>query len=277
MAAMTEVTTSTELYPVRPDEGTRRLVDELATTERDEAGRMLSRRPLTVIERQMLVTRIAELSKAVEPATNKELRDAVAQMLSGFPGESDPTAARAVVAQYVTVLKGLPAFAVRRACLKFARGEVSAEDVGMRRDPRGFAPATDLVRIVSEREARQMMDEHHVVGMLYLSAPMRPEPSPEERARVVEKFADLLWTLKRTAESEDERRRREDSIKNRDGLISETGAKLLIDEYRRVGLEPIFRDDGKTPVSLDTLRRLGWRVERGADGKPVLTAPAKTG
>lgn len=268
-------TSSRHLYPVDPDPDADRLIWQRVRSERDGAGRMVLTVPLSPVEREMIDRRRRAIAPALAPATKSEIRKVVSEMLVGFGSarETNDAAAIATIAQFITMLNGLPLFAIARACLRFGQGQVTADDIGERQPPRkDFAPSTAQLRTVAEKIARPFYDKHRTAALL-LKATVEREPlSPEEKKRSFARVREMNEGVKRhfagvSLDDERERSRSEESLAETLRLANERHARA---EYAAAGIEPILSADGKTVVSLSMLIALGHRIETDQFGKKML-------
>lgn len=269
-------TTSDELYPIAVDHEASRLIFGRARRDRDpETGKMVIEEPLSSAERQIVDQRLRELAGPLAPAKPREIAAVISQTFTGLGGEkieSDEELA-AIMTQYVKAMAGLPLFAVARACGRFARGEVTAAELGEKELRKGMRPPTSFLRIVAEKIVRPHWDEASV-GSMVLNAKIAPPPaSEEEMARRAEKAkAAIAEITKKAAE-----RALEDAAKNAvERSAAETrrierDRKARIAEYEAKGLDPVFADeDHRVVVSLPMMLNMGWRIET-VDGRPGLT------
>ncbi len=268
--------TTSELYPIPDEPEVRRLIFGKARTARDPSnGKMIIEAPLTVIERQQIDRRLHVLAGPLSPAKPSQIRDAVLQMLAGFntakTGSDDE--AKAIVTQYVQTLKGLPAFAVMQACLRFAQGKVTAEDVGEDRIIKGIHPPTSYLRIIAEKIARQYWDEASVGSML-LHAQIAPPPiSDDEKARRAAKAKAAREEMAAAAANIALK------VATSDAAIRDAASARRIDrdrqekiaEYATAGLDPVYADEDRTIIcSLPMMLHMGFHIET-VDGRPALT------
>ena len=162
--------------------------------ERDRDGTPLLREQPTPDEARLLRQRLHALGAALAPASAGDLKMALLEMLNGFGSSRAGVAeAQMVVAQYITVLAGYPAWAVRLACNRFAQGAVGEDECpGWQR---AFAPTTAQMVPVVERYIQAHRTETagiHDVLRGRLEAPL----SPGERERVGKGLADLAQMLR---------------------------------------------------------------------------------
>lgn len=266
---------STALYPIPDDPEIRKFIFGRARRARDENGKMIVPVGLSAIEREMVIKRLRVLAAGLGPAENRLIKSAVLELFSGMAAtESDDLGAAATAAQFVSVLRGLPYFAIKRACDRFARGEVTAEDVGEKTAPsKAYRPSTAQLRIVAEAIARPHWDEASVGSLLLEAVVERPIKKSEDSKERAEQFRQTFQQQVAQAELADRDRTEwarliaeaEQFNRDRDARIA---------EYRNNGLEPVFSDASKILVtSLSMMLRNGWRVEDGLNGKSILVRP----
>lgn len=195
----------------------------------------------TVLERQMLDRRRAELAQLLRPACHTredQLRigAAIAEMLDGFSSLRNVDR-RGLVAGFVTDLQNLPAWAVENACGKVRRGEVE----GLSLD---FAPSSPRLFSLAAAELVPLKAEDFCIAAT-LRLVAYSGPTAEEQSRVAEKFRALaeslsVQTSKADIEAAAERTRR-------------------LEEINRVAFECTCRAEGIDPaggVSPSLLRSL---------------------
>lgn len=265
-----EVAKITSHHPLADNPQVRALLDGVLTTDRDAAGRNIIRRRLVASERAELTKRGAELADALVSGRYQEIAKAVTQLLAGFPStRATEQEAAAIVAQYATSLRGLTTWAVERACGRFARGEVSAEEVGAKRLDRKYPPSSAEVRVIAEKIERPWRMEAWKIGRLLGGSVEMPEASAAERNRVATKFEALKNELAAKIAVTDLEEREKAARR-----IRERGQRALEDEYRREGLEPVVT--GGMVTSLALLRQQGWTIQDVGKGQRALVAPAPT-
>lgn len=277
MTTRSTVTTSADLYPIPHEPEVTRLIFNRVRRDRDpETGKMIIEQPLSADERHMIDQRLQTLAGPLAPAKRREIAAVIAQNFTGLGGEkigSDEELA-AIVTQYVKVMEGLPLFAVTRACLRFARGEVTADELGEKELRKGMRPPTSFLRIVAEKIARSYWDEASLGSML-LHAKIAPSaPSEEQMARRAEKAkAVIAEVAKRNAEVA--LRDAESDAAMRDAATArrlDRDRQEKIAEYENAGLDPVYADDDKTIVcSLPMMLHMGWRIGE-IDGRKALLA-----
>jgi hypothetical protein len=199
-----------DLFPLRADDAARVIISSVLTDEIED-GKPVLTRSISTSERHILNVRMKQLADALQSAKTTEIRAAVSQMLVGFNKSASKDEAQAVVAQYIFALQHLPIWAIKRACGKFARGEVSANDVeGVNR---AFAPTTAQLHQVTTDVAEQWYVEMSNVKRVLIGA--KPYVmNPEEKERVRERITNLATMLKARDRALDEKRSSEIEAKN---------------------------------------------------------------
>lgn len=268
--------TRAELYPIPEDPEVRRLIFRKSRKEFDERGKMLIAAPLTADERAMIHKRMRVVAEGVTPAADRMLKNAVLELLSGMAStEREDVSAAVTVTQFVTVLRGLPYFAVKRACDRFASGMVTAEEIGGERVSRTFRPSTAQLRIVAENIARPYWDEASVGHLLLNAEVERPMvKSAESRQRAAD-FRRSFSEQVAAAEIE-ERNQTARDMEYLEAHKFNRDRDALIEGYRARGLEPVFADPLKVHVtSIEMLLHNGWSIEE-VEGRPTLMRPRRS-
>ena len=192
------------LYPIKRDDSIIALVQEVLTFEMQD-GKPVLHRKLTIEERERLNMRSRELAEHLKPAHHQKIRALVSQMLAGFnKGSTDVDDAKAIVAQYITVLQYLPAWAIERACAKFSRGEnIDGIDGVERSIVMTKGPTTAQLYQVARKIAEEWYGELHNIRKA-LTGFVPRIISEEEREQVRDKLQDLSENLKANLASEAE-------------------------------------------------------------------------
>lgn len=270
------------VYP--PDDpSARELIERVATADRDENGNAVLRRSLTAVERQVLQKRAATLAPYIDRA---RLRDAEAAVLAMVIGRGTAAGmgedeADVFAAQCASVLVGygLPLWAIQRACLRFAAGDVRAEDVGEKHLSNTYVPSSAHVRILTERIARAVHVEVHKIGTTLRGVVEPPQMTELERIAALPKIMAMRESYHREAAAIAVEEITAEEVRRAAGrrAAAEASTRMILAEYRRARVEPVYLDAGKTiPVSLETLRRQGWRIEEVGPGESALVAPARS-
>ena len=226
-------------------------------------------------EREMINRRLGMITPHLVPADRRKIKEQVVQMMSGFGSASgDDDGAMATIAQFVKIMEGLPLFAIQRACMRWAAGDVKPDEVHEQSLRRGFPPSTAQLRIVAENIARPHRDEAATAHAL-LNAKKAPDPkdkSEDAKARVRAMHTDARRSLDGYTEAERQIAREE--AERAEQRRIERGNTAIIEKYRAAGLDPVYLDDAKTmPVSLEMMLLNGHYIETLSDGKAVLVGP----
>jgi hypothetical protein len=177
-----------------PDRALSDVLDSLLTGDRDREGRCILAYAPDAKLRSLLQIRLYKLQAALAPARPVDLALVVTEMLLGFSSarvsEED---AEAVVTQYVTVLNGLPLWAVQMACQRFAKGKVTKAECPDWK--RAFAPTTAQLCPVAEALVGEYWREELRINAVLQGIPAY-RPSQEERERVGQRFEELQQKLR---------------------------------------------------------------------------------
>jgi hypothetical protein len=177
-----------------PDRALSDALDSLLTDDKDREGRCILAYAPDAKLRSLLQIRLYKLQAALAPARPADLARVVTEMLLGFSSarvsEQD---AEAVVTQYVTVLSGLPLWAVQMACQRFAKGRVTKAECPDWK--RAYAPTTAQLCPVAEASAREYWREEVRINAVLNGVPAY-RPSQEERERVTRNFERLQQELR---------------------------------------------------------------------------------
>ena len=190
-------------------------------------------------------------------------------MFAGLRGaNADEDEAEVIAAQYAKVLSGFPLWAIERACLRFARGEVKAEEVGAKVLDPSFRPASSQLRMIVEKVSRPYYSEVKRIEMTLRGTVAELELTPEERERTGKKIAEYLATRKLETEKVDVQLQQDAAAG-----AAEVTRRLILAEYAGAGVKPFYGADG-TLCSLPLLRSLGYTIQE-IGMERVLIAPAK--
>ena len=230
------------------------------------------RRRMTVTDTHILQGRLVKIAPHIEEAKRSAVARVVSEILAGFGsvagrGEADIAV---TVTAYVSALKGLPLWATERTCGRFGRGEVTAEELGMKNLDRAFPPTTAQVSMIARRLLNPVYDEMTKLHYALHGVERRPDPTPEERKRIGVKIKELADHLKRDIATDTER---DELRKNQTLKLLAANEASLLAEYRKAGLDPVIGKDG-TVTSMALLHSLGWSVTNGPRGN-VLTRPTQ--
>jgi hypothetical protein len=177
-----------------PDRALSDVLDSLLTGDRDREGQCFLAYAPDAKLRSLLQIRLYKLQAALAPARPADLARVVTEMLLGFSSarvsEED---AEAVVTQYVTVLSGLPLWAVQMACQRFAKGRVTKAECPDWK--RAYAPTTAQLCPAAEASAREYWREEVRINAVLDGVPAY-QPNQEERERVTRNFERLQQKLR---------------------------------------------------------------------------------
>lgn len=228
---------------------------------------MVISRAMSSVEKQMVLKRLEVLNAGCSSGSKGELAKAVLEMLVGTGGTGDDP--KSVITAYVKMLEDLPLFAVKRACLRFGRGEVTASELGLKELNTSFRPSTAQVAQVARAIAKPFTDEQIAAGRLLRSSVRPPEPSQEAKDRIAAQFKQLSNTLK--ANSAKVMGTDTTAVARRNKEMADRTQLML---YEQAGLEPVWADEDRTMVvSLPLLLSQGWTIVQHHNGRSVLVAP----
>lgn len=258
---MTRALTTGEVYPLDNDpefEETARAL--LNGAERNIVGRTILGRAMTKPERAIVQRRQSALNPALVHARASEIKLVVEQMLAGMGmAMMEMAEAQVLVAQFCVTLSDLPLFAIAQACLRFARGQVRAEELDLKKFPRGYRPTTDQVHAIAEAIAAPRRNEFYVCRALLNAEIALPMPTPEQRANgaaTLEKVGAMLAAKSAELDAADMGQRGKAL-----NQIDEMARKSLIREYTSRGLDPVYAAPG-VPTSLSMLLSQGWEIKQ---------------
>jgi hypothetical protein len=265
---MPAVRTTGELYPATTSVEMHQFMSAVITGERDDRYNAILRRALTPAERQALTKRAGEIAPLLERAQYRKSAKIISEMLAGFgSSRASEDEAEVVAAQYAAALAGHPLWAIERACGRFSRGEVDADEVGAKHLDRAFAPSTAQLAMIAKKIVKPFEDDLIRIKMICGGTVVPEEISPEERERVGKKVAAFAAERRREEDSADEERRQSTQ------RSLENTRNLVLAEYRQAGIAPVYSDNG-TLCSISLYRSLGYTIEE-IDGRRALVAPAK--
>lgn len=258
------------LYPIQRNDGSDRLIDSVVSFRHDD-GRYEIVRALTADERRQLVARRDGIAPHLATAKAAYIVDCVLEMMIGFVGaKSSAEDAKAVAAQYAAVLHGLPPWAIKRACLRWAMGQVAPDEVGEKALNRSFAPSAAQVRIIAEAIVRPHLQELVRINRT-LEATVGVARSPQDREVTRSRIAAMHEGYKQHVAAREATRLAHETARIAE-LAKEkmaANAELVRREYQALGL-PV-----PTPlVSLTSMKAMGWTVEQ-INGENVLVAPKR--
>lgn len=158
--------------------------------ERDADGKMVLRNPLSDGNRQRLIQRRNDLRKSICDRNRDQMMADIAAMLRCFRPYLVMTKddVQKIVASYVTELKGVPTWAVSRACYQIRTG--AAPDISQ-----DHPPSTIRVRVLALSIAQPSITEVIQIERLLTARKWVPPATPEQRAKVNEGFVKLVSDL----------------------------------------------------------------------------------
>lgn len=255
-------------YPIDPDPASAALVDALVAFKNSDGSYDL-RRNMTPAERRQLEARRNALVDNLGGCAAGAVIGDILEMLMGFGSGDFQTeeTASAVAAQYAAVLASNPAWAVKRACGRWARGEVSAAEIGERSITRSRPPSAAQVKIVAEEIARVPRQELVRLNQT-LKAGARPKPATdEERAAAMPRIRSMLDDVqKRHAEQAlEETAARAKENAERDRRLQDWTRQKVRDEWVALGMDP------PNPLfSVAMARSLGYEIMRVGERNMLL-------
>ena len=142
----------------------------------------------TAEQRVALVAHLANLDRAMQPATMEEAATHFTALLVSFPAQQmGQEAAKAKAQAYFIALEGLPKWAISGACRKWLRGEVEdLKDVNL-----AFAPSPPQMRRLADTLVRDVA-WHAVLIRRLLDAKVLPVRSEVECAAMAARLATIL-------------------------------------------------------------------------------------
>lgn len=260
--------------PDRPAEITR-LLSTFGGGERDRDGKLMLPRPLTPPERVMLQKRRDVLFKNFmqsSPRDHSRVKALVAMMRLGFSSKASTEDEEDVInGQYAYALANIPAWAVERACMRFASANVTAADVGVKVLDLTWGPSTAMIAHLARSISQPVHKEARAIADLIAGVPAPRTEAPEDRARNAEAISKM--TAETVAQlSMDSIEREADDRRRSDAMRERAAAQLEMrrQEYRDAGLEP---PTGTTFASLPMTLKLGWSIQDSPSGGRILVAP----
>ena len=258
-------------YPIEADAETARLVDALIGFKNSDGTYELTR-SLTPAERRQIETRRNSLVDNLAGCRLDDVVDAIIELLMGFESANfqSEESAHSIASQYASVLSSFPAWAVKRACGRWARGDVSPAEVGEKTLSRRSAPSTAQLSITVENIVRHSRQELARLNGTLKAAALPKPPTEAERQAVLPKIRSMLEDVeKRQAESDlaDAARRAAADAEQTRRTQAWTRQKM-IDEWRALGVkppEPLF--------SVAMARSLGYEIMNGVLVRPEPPEP----
>lgn len=264
--------TTRELYPPEtPDDIKSALAVRLP--EKDLEGRTLLRRSLAEAERASLRARSRALDPWIVKPREGEIEPLLLELSVGLQGRAESEEDAAIrVSHYAEILADTPLWAIKRACDRFDRGEVSHDELGERLPLlRGRFPSTAHLYRIASAIARHVFHERITIHEVLNGVVARSGPATEEERAEVE-AAREAFTRTVGGESQLEDAKRQLASENVRKATVEATEKLRLAEFERAGLEP----PAGSMVSLAMMLRLGWTIIDGPGGTKALLRPKAT-
>jgi hypothetical protein len=219
--------------------------------ERDADGKMVLRNPLSDGNRQRLQQRRDDLRKSICDRNRDQMMADIAAMLRCFRPYLVTTKdeVQKIVTSYVAELKGVPTWAVSRACYQIRTG--AAPDISQ-----DHPPSTIRVRVLALSIAQPSITEVIQIERLLTARKWVPPATPGERAKVNEKFGKLVSDLTAKARVADPAgdEARERTLQR----LAAFGDRAIENVYRSAGVEP--RSSGGMLISPSLARAVGGAV-----------------
>ncbi len=285
MAGAMTVSTTKELYPPARVTEVDTILRAVSTKDRSRDAKMVLRRELTPPERSALRGRSDALAPwcdaGIYPGRNAVRIAAVtARCLNGFGrrSESEEDAAT-VAAQFGDALKDLPPWAVERAFMRFASGDVKPEEIGEKQQINlQYGPSTAQVGALARKICEGVRAERRLIS-LALSGRVDPatiERTPEMQEKVDQQIDAVTNSVRMAAAQtrldEVARLRRSDELNDRRKSES---LKRILDGYRARGLPVPEVPPHGIVQSVDFLLAGGYTIEEVGGGSAVLVAPVR--
>jgi hypothetical protein len=224
-------------------------------------------RHLSIAEEQTLRKRAQQLSAWSDPAKPNEIKGAISRCFIGLGGEKLSTEqAEMMMAQYVTVLSGMKLWAIERACLRFAAGEVKAEDVGAKHLEPAMRPSSAHLRIMAAIISESFDKERAEIDKVLTAHPPKHEPTEEERAAGLAKTR--AWQELRSGADAKKAPVPGHASRTMDD-INKRHHDRIIQEYIAAGLPA---PTAAIPTSLPMLLEMGWSIVEKR-GEKILVKP----
>lgn len=270
--------TSADLYPPRtPD-------DVLATLaavapERGENNTVVIRRALGNQERSTLSNRLKALEPFVKPGRQSVIVESISSLLLGFGGSEDGESHIVRAAEWARFCEDLPWWAIERACLKIARWDITAEEVGSKQIDSNWRPTIAQLHKLGAAIAHPVQQESYRISCALRGVAMiaKRQLTDEERAAEAARIGESLADFNRTraeAEIATAAERTGRAVASQQDALR-ASADMIAREYRAAGIDvPPWQGD-MPPTSLSMMLRLGWTITEDPHGKKILIAPYK--
>jgi hypothetical protein len=253
-------------YPIEPDRETAKLVDGLIGFKHSNGTYELTR-ALTPAERRQIEARRNLLADNLAPCRPDDIFDDILEMLMGFGGadyQSEETAS-AIASQHAAVMATCPVWAVKRALGRWARGEVSAAEIGEKTISRTRSPSAAQVKLVAEEIARPSRQELARLNQTLRAAAIQKPPTDEQRAAAAPRIKSMLDEVRAKQAESDlvEKARIAAADAEQARRAKEWARARMIAEWRALGVkppEPLF--------SVSMARSLGYEILNGVLLRP---------
>lgn len=277
---MKAVTTHSDIYPPPAADEIAVIIAKTAPT-RNADGKVTIRHALAPDSRKLLASRHAELEKWTAPGKQTKLTESISALLLGLDRRNlDGESHMVTATEWARFCGDLPWWAVERACIRFARGEVRPDELGVDHFDVGWAPNVAQLHRVASAIAQRLRDERYQIGCCLTGVLMiaQREQTAEERAasaaRIAERLAQFNGEFKATAdrEAEDRRARNAGLEAERRRHDAEFIDRQIAAEWKALGVAPPETKPGQRPTSWSMLKSLGWRITELA-GEKILVPP----
>ena len=251
-------TKSTSIYDLPPemDGALRDAFIDLSRGSKREGHLFCLERLPTADERKLLIDRYRALDPTVKPidladASLQHAGAAIADMFKSWPAFK-PESKEQSIGHYVMVMKDLPLFAIREACLCIERGEI--EKLSQYAPP----PAPFVYQLAKEKSQR-IVAQHKMLREILSTKTVRVEyqVTEEQQDRMAKGLAA------RSAEIRAEEERILTELREKLAAESiESDRRRILDEYRHYGVNPVYALG--RPVSPSLIRSNREYLERDA-------------
>lgn len=275
MAPMPRLWTTNELHPPATPDDVKNVLDAVLTGSLDHERRAILRRALAGAERSDLRARAAALDPWVKKPREGEIETLVLVMSTGLGTKGEGEKESAIrVRHYAEILGDTPLWAIKRACDRFERGSVTAEELGERQIMRGMVPSTSHLYRVASAIARPVFHERiRINSALNGVVEHRMEHTAANKEQVLATANGLRRSLGSAGEMDEARLSlaRENTAK--ESLRAAEAVRLK--EFRDAGVDPPKVAPGGIGTSLSMMLRLGYRIIEHPEGGKTLVAPPK--
>jgi hypothetical protein len=231
--------------PTAPQE-TDRLVWWLGSKLERDGAKLVIHHDMTDEQRAKLKQRRDELKKSLTEHNRQQMAADIGAALGCYPQFAKLSAdeAKKLIAKYVSEMRGIPTWAVSRACYQIRTG--SADDIS-----KDYIPTTIRIRELAQAIAKPMVSEVIQIERLLRAEKYRPPATPEERERVKAGFATLVAEQKRWLKERDDAFEELRAAQGR--KLAKADQRVMLAEYGRAGLDPVYAGDVLVSPSLARL------------------------